>query len=92
MFEEKQPKEWSSNEKLPRGFTEWFQETIRESETEHKKEFRQIATELGVKPSILSRWIGGMGPMTRMNVRLLASKLSPVVYTYLGLPRPNHQD
>ena len=88
MIEEKQTKEWSSNEMLPRGFFEWLKETIRESETKHNKEFRQIAAELGVRPSILSRWIGGMGPMTHTDIRLLASNLSPVVYTFLGLPRP----
>jgi hypothetical protein len=88
MIEEKQIKEWSSNDSLPGGFSEWLKETIRESETKHYKEFRQIAAELGVKPSILSRWIAGMGPMTQTNLRLLASNLSPVVYTFLGLPRP----
>ena len=88
MSEQKNPKEWSSNENLPRGFTEWLKATIGESESKHKKEFRQIAAELGVKSSILSRWIGGMGPMTQTDIRLLASNLSPIVYNFLGLPRP----
>ena len=88
MIEERQLKEWSSNENLPWGFTEWLKATIGESESKHKKEFRQIAAELGVKPSILSRWIGGMGPMTYTNIRSLACILSPVVYTFLGIPRP----
>jgi len=88
MIEKNQLKEWSSNENLPRGFTEWLKEAIREIEIQDKKEFRQIAYEFGVNPAILSRWIGGMGPMTQKNIRLLACSLSPVVYTFLGLPRP----
>jgi len=44
--------------------------------------------EFGVNPSILSRWIAGMGPLTQADIRLLATKLSPVVYTFLGSPRP----
>ncbi|MFC2055562.1 hypothetical protein ACFLV7_14880 [Chloroflexota bacterium] len=88
MIEGKKPKEWTSNENLPRGFTEWLKETIREYEINQKKDFRRIAGELGVKPAILSRWIAGIGPMTQTNIRLLASNLSPVVYTFLGMPRP----
>ena len=88
MIEGKKPKEWTSNEILPKGFTEWLKETIREYEINQKKDFRRIARELGVKPSILSRWIAGIGPMTLTNIRLLASNLSPVVYTFLGMPRP----
>ena len=88
MIEGKKPKEWTSNEILPKGFTEWLKETIREYEINQKKDFRRIARELGVKPSILSRWIVGIGPMTQTNIRLLAPNLSPVVYTFLGMPRP----
>jgi len=44
--------------------------------------------ELGVNPSILSRWIAGMGSLTQADIGLLATKLSPIVYTFLGLPRP----
>ena len=82
MFEEKQPKEWSSNEVLPRGFAEWLKETVREHEVNKKMAFRQIAAEFGVIPAILSRWVAGMGPMTQNNIRLLASNLSPVVYIF----------
>ena len=89
MCEDKQLKEWSSKEILPRGFTEWLKEIIREHEINQKKGFRQIASELGVNPSMLSRWIAGVGPMTQTDIQLLASNLSPVVYTFLGLPLPN---
>jgi hypothetical protein len=88
MFENKILKEWSSNEKLPWGFTEWLKDTIRDYEVYQKKEFKQIAHEFGVKPSILSRWIAGMGPMTKTDIQMLATNLNPVVYTFLGLPRP----
>ena len=43
-------REWSSSEYLPRGFTEWLSELVREYEGKEKKEFRQIAIELGVNP------------------------------------------
>lgn len=85
MIEEKRIKDWSSNENLPRGFTDWLDITIREIETQQKKGFRQIVFEFGVKPANLSRWIGGLGPMTQTNIRLLAS---PAVYTFPGFPRP----
>lgn len=81
-------KEWASNENLPRGFTEWFKEIIVEFEIEEKKEFRQIADEIGVNPAILSRWLGGMGPMTQINVQSLATNITPAVYTFLGIPNP----
>jgi len=54
MFEDKQYKEWSSNNKLPGGFADWLEETIRDNEINHKKGFRHIASELGVNPSMLS--------------------------------------
>ncbi|MFC1922250.1 hypothetical protein ACFLY4_03085 [Chloroflexota bacterium] len=88
MTEKNVLKEWTSNEILPSGFTEWLKITIREIETQHKKEFRQIAYGFGVKPAFHSRWIGGMGPMMQTNIQMLACNISPVVYTYLGLPRP----
>jgi len=88
MIEKNQLKEWSSSEELPWGFTKWLKEIIRENETRNHVEFRQIASELGVKPSILSRWIAGMGPLTHVDIQTLAANLNPVVYTFLGLPRP----
>jgi hypothetical protein len=61
-------------------------------EVKEKKEFRQIAIELGVNPSILSRWLGGQGPLTQTHIQSLASNLSPVVYSFLGLSRPKNED
>jgi len=81
-------REWASRDKLPEGFKEWLKDIILEQEAE--KGFRKIANELGVNPSILSRWMAGMGPLKQKNIRLLASKLGPVVYTFLGFPRPEY--
>jgi hypothetical protein len=81
-------KEWSSSEELPRGFTNWLNDTVKEFQVKERKEFRQIGVDLGVNPSILSRWIVGKGPMNQQNIQILASKLGTVVYTFLGLPRP----
>ena len=83
-------REWSSKEELPRGFAEWLTEIIREQEDE--KGFVKIAEELGVTPSILSRWVGGMGPLNREDIQNLAEKLGPSVYTFLGLVRPDDVD
>jgi hypothetical protein len=88
MFDDKHLKEWSSKDKLPRGFEDYMKETIREYEVKEKKEFRQIGVELGVNPSILSRWIVGKGPLNQHDIQNLASKLGFVVYTFLGLSRP----
>ena len=92
MFEKKTLREWSSNDKLPKGFANWMKDYIRENEVIHKKGFRQIASQLGVDPSILSRWIAGMGPLTQHDIQILAANLSPVVYSFLGVSRPDHQD
>ncbi|MGB6681045.1 MAG: helix-turn-helix transcriptional regulator, partial [Candidatus Bathyarchaeia archaeon] len=83
----KELREWSSTDRLPGGFAEWLKDIVTEQEA--KKGFRKIAEELGVAPSILSRWIAGMGPLSQNDIRMLASKLGPVVYTFLGIPRPD---
>lgn len=88
MSEANDFREWSSNEYLPHGFAEWLKDTVREFEVKNKKGFSQIGNELGVNPSNLSRWIAGRGPLTQHDIQNLASHLSPVVYTFLGLPRP----
>jgi hypothetical protein len=88
MNDGKQGKEWSSSEELPRGFTNWLNDTVKEYQVIERKEFRQIGVDLGVNPSILSRWIVGKGPLNQQNIQVLASKLGTVVYTFLGLPRP----
>lgn len=92
MPEQNRYREWTSNEGLPNGFTEWLRDTVREYEVVNKKAYRQIAAELGVNPSILTRWISGMGPMTNTDIELLASHLSPVVYAFLGLEPPPLDD
>ena len=81
-------REWSSTEELPRGFAEWLEEIVREQEEE--KGFRKIADEFGIDPSILSRWLAGMGPLSQNDIRVLSSNLGPMVYTFLGLPRPDY--
>ena len=86
-------KEWSSSEKLPKGFViDWLNDVIAEQEIEGGKGFARIAEELGVQASILSRWMGGMGPLSQNDVQNLTSKLGPVVYTYLHLLRPEDDD
>lgn len=89
MVEENKPKEWLSNENLPRGFTEWIKDYIRENEVYHQKGFQRIAGEIGVNPSNLSRWIAGKGPLTQHDIRLLAYHLSDIVYSFLGLYPPD---
>lgn len=83
-------REWSSAEELPRGFAEWLKDVVKEQEAE--KGFRSIAEELGVNPAMLSRWIGGMGPLTQNDILNLAANLGPVVYTFLGIPHPNYYE
>jgi hypothetical protein len=83
------PGKWESRDKLPVGFAEWLKEVISEQETEQRKGYSGIAEDLGVPPSILSRWIAGWGPLNQHDIDLLASKLGPVIYTYLHIPRPD---
>lgn len=87
MTASKEFREWSSTDRLPAGFAEWLKDVVTEQETELYKSFRKIAEELDVNPNILSRWIAGMGPLSQNDIRMLASKLGPVVYTFLGIPR-----
>ncbi len=83
-------REWSSSDELPRGFAKWLNDVVREQEKE--KGFRKTADALGVAPSILSRWIGGMGPLNRNDIQKLAAKLGSIVYTFLNLVRPEDVD
>ncbi len=82
-------KEWSSRDKLPQAFSEWMKEVLREMEFEQGKAFSWFAEDLGVPPSILSRWISGWGPLNQYDIHILVSKLGPVVYTYLHIPSPD---
>jgi hypothetical protein len=83
-------REWSSTDDLPREFSEWLSDIVREQDDE--KRFIKIADEFGVDPSILSRWIGGMGPLNRNDIQKLAAKFGPTVYTFLGFVRPEDVD
>jgi hypothetical protein len=88
MIDSNRLREWSSTDKLPGGFTVWLKEIVTEQEA--SKSYWKIAAELGVEPSLLSRWLAGMGPLSQNDIRVLSSNLSPVVYTFLGLPRPDY--
>lgn len=81
---------WASKERLPRGFTSWLSDYVRDQEKSYNKAFVQIAAELDVKASKLSRWIKGWGPMDRDDIHALADSLGPFAYSFLGLPRPNN--
>ncbi len=83
------PREWKSQDKLPGGFSEWLKDVIREQEIEQRKGYLKIADDLGIPPSIPSRWLAGWGPMNEGDFEFLASKLGNVVYTYLHIPRPD---
>lgn len=89
MNEQEEPKEWQITEELPEAFVLWLRAITTEKETAKKKGLVYIAEELGVKPSIFSRWLAGMGPLNQENIRTLANHLGPSVFTVLGLPWPN---
>jgi hypothetical protein len=63
---------------------------VTEQEVEQKNNFMQIADELGVNPSSLSRWLAGMGSLNQDDIHALATNISPTVYTLLHLPWPNN--
>jgi hypothetical protein len=69
-----------------------LKEIVSIQEVEQNKSFKTIAGELGVDPSLLSRWIAGKGPLIQNDILSLASNLSPVVYTFLGISRPEDTD
>ena len=69
---------------MPEGFADWLKEVI-----EGGRGHSRIAEDLGVHASILSRWIGGMGPISQNDIHNLASKLGSIGYTYLHIPRPD---
>ena len=57
-------REWLLTEELPRGFTECLNDIVLEQE---EKKCFIITGGIGVPPSILNRWIAGLG---RWNYRL----------------------
>jgi hypothetical protein len=59
----------------------WFED----GECNWNKSFRHNAIELVVNPSFLSRWIAGVGPLTDIDVSILTTNLSTVVYPFLSL-------
>lgn len=83
------PRNWGSREKLPKGFAKWLGEIIREQEIHGRKGYFRISEELGIPPSILSRWIAGWGPLNQYDINILAEKLGSVVYTFLLIPHPD---
>jgi transcriptional regulator with XRE-family HTH domain len=92
MSKPKNPKEWTSKDRLPEGFSKWLKELVTEQQVRHKKSFTEIANELGVKASRLSRWVAGKGPLDQDDIRALAKSLGPAVYTFLGQKQPNNPD
>jgi hypothetical protein len=42
-----------------------------------------------VKPGLLSRWMGSVGPLNREDIQKLATSLGSWVYIVLGLERPD---
>ena len=85
-------KEWSTNEDLPKAFVVWIKDRIVEQWVRQKKGVVQIASEIGVKPSLLSRWMGGKGPLKQSDIRVLADYFDKGIYTLLGVKRPNNQN
>lgn len=90
MKEQNEFREWGITEKLPRAFVKILKEIIAE-ETKKKKVLISIAGELEVEAHLLSRWMGGIGPLNQDDISALAANLGPVIYYALGLQRPiNH--
>ena len=90
MNEKKKLLEWKITDKLPETFVKWLKELIAEKEIHQKISFAQIANEIHVRPSILSRWLGGMGPLDQNDIDAMAAYLGSSVYITLRLIRPNN--
>lgn len=78
MNDKKGLREWSSTEKLPEGFVKWLEPIVNEQKVEQKISFMQIADELGVEPSSLGRWLGGMGPLNQDDIYALATTIAHI--------------
>ncbi len=89
MYEHSETKKWESTDSLPEDFFRWLDSTVTEIEMEQKKGFTQVANDLGVDQSLLSRWIAGMGPLKQEDIQSLADRFGSVVYTRLGLEPSN---
>jgi len=80
-------KEWKINDKLPEAFVNLLKEVINE-QTKKGRYFMRIASDLGVNPATLSRWLAGYGPLNRDDIYTLAAKISPTIFLtlYMRLP------
>ena len=81
--------EWSLTEDLPEMFTKWLKERINHKQIVEGKSVYRIANEIGVSASLLSRWIGGKGPLSQIDIHKLVEYFGMGVYTTLGLERPD---
>ena len=82
-------REYSIHDDLPTPFVQWLCERVVNKQTE-KKGFIPIAQEIGVDPSLFSRWIGGKGPLNKSDIGRLANIFGRGVYITLGLKTPDN--
>jgi hypothetical protein len=82
-------KEWKINDKLPEAFVNLIKEVIT-AQTKKGKYFIPIASDLGVNPATLSRWLAGCGPLTRDDIYALAAKISPIIFLTLDMRLPEN--
>jgi hypothetical protein len=85
-------KEWTTTEDLPKSFVIWLKDRVVEHWVKERKGVVQIASEMGIKPAMFSRWMGGKGPLKKNDIRALADYFDLGIYTLLGIKRPNNQN
>ncbi len=77
--------EWKANEKLPQSFVHLVNEIIKVNCYQRKKPFNQIASEWGINPATLSRWMAGFGPLNKDDISKLTSVFGRVIQITLGI-------
>ncbi len=85
---ERKMKEWKADEELPQSFVGLIQEAVKNNCFQRKAVFIQVACEWDINPSILSRWLAGLGPLNEEDILKLAKAIGPAVYPALGRVRP----
>jgi hypothetical protein len=89
MAQPEECKVWKINDKLPEAFVNLIKEVVSE-QTKMGKYFVRIASDLGVNPATFSRWLAGYGPLTRDDIYLLATKISPTIFLTLWMRLPEN--
>ena len=80
--------DWQISENIPEAFVGLIRKYVAD-QTRQRTSYHRIASELGVSPAILSRWLAGMGPLSEKNILGLSKIFGLSIYLTCGLKLPD---